>query len=196
MCANLVIIKSIKEGNYKKMVFTKREAGEDAVGLGTQAWNIADGFTKIKILRLIIQLDIDEEIAMFGRKDDQDQTQFEEIPYKRVESFEKFIFHLRQLIGNCKFAIEKGIDEKIINQFEQRIDQVDEVSDGIASYFVNDVTKESSLKINENHFKKCITILQNIKNELNFPVNRAGLIFRQGEEMDLDEIMRSIEDGG
>jgi hypothetical protein len=178
------------------MVFTKREAGEDAVGLGTQAWNIADGFTKIKILRLIIQLDLDEEIAMFGRKDDQDQTPFEEIPYKRVESFEKFIFHLRQLIGNCKFAIERGIDEKIIQQFEERIDQVDAVSDAIASYFFNDVTKESSLKINERHFKNCLNILQNIKNELNFPVNRAGLIFRQGEEMDLDEIMRSIEDGG
>jgi len=178
------------------MVFTKREAGEDAVGLGTQAWNIADGFTKIKILRLIIQLDLDEEIAMFGRKDDLDPTPYEQIPYKRVEAFEKFIFHLRQLIGNCKFAIERGIDEKIIAQFEERIDQVEQYSDGIASHFVNDVTKESDLKINEKHFKKCITILQNIKNELNFPVNRAGLIFRQGETLDLDEVMRTIEDGG
>lgn len=178
----------------KKMVFEKKS--EDAVGLGTQAWNIADGFTKIKILRLIIQLDLDEEIALFGRKDDLDQTPFEEIPYKRVESFEKFIFHLRQLIGNCKFAIEKGIDEKIIQQFEERIDQVEAVSDGIASFFVNEVTKENSLSINEKHFKSCMTILQNIKNELNFPVNRAGLIFRQGEELDLDQVMRSIEEGG
>ena len=178
------------------MAFNKKEAGEDAVGLGTQAWNIADGFTKIKILRLIIQLDLDEEIAMFGRKDDQDQTSYEEIPYKRVEAFEKFIFHLRQLIGNCKFAIEKGLDEKIINQIEERIDQVDAVGDGIASHFFNDVTKENSLIINEAHFKKCFRILQNVKDELNFPVNRAGLIFRQGEELDLDMIMRSIEDGG
>jgi len=176
------------------MVFEKKS--EDAVGLGTQAWNIADGFTKIKILRLIIQLDLDEEIAMFGRKDDQDQTPYEEIPYKRVEAFEKFIFHLRQLIGNCKFAIEKGLDEKIIAQFEERIDQVDAVGDGIANQFFNDVTKENSLSINEPHFKKCFHILQNIKNELNFPVNRAGLIFRQGEELDLDAVMRSIEEGG
>jgi len=177
------------------MVF-KKEAVEDAVELGTQALNIADGFTKIKILRLIIQLDLDEEIAMFGRKDDLDQIPFEELPYRRVDAFEKFIFHLRQLIGNCKFAIERGIDEKIINQFEERIDQVDEVGNGIATQFFNDVTKENSLTINEIHFKKCINILQNIKNELNFPVNRAGLIFRQGEELDLDAIMRSVEDGG
>ena len=100
------------------------------------------------------------------------------------------------MIGNCKFAIEKGIDEKIIAQFEERIDQVEKYSDGIASHFVNDVTKETELRINERHFKNCITILQNIKNELNFPVNRAGLIFRQGETLDLDEVMRTIEEGG
>jgi len=176
------------------MAFEKK--GEDAVGLGTQAWNIADGFTKIKILRLIIQLDIDEEIAKFGRKDDLEKVDFQEIPYRRVEAFERFIFHLRQLIGNCKFAIEKGLDEKIIDQIENRIDQVDAVGDGIASQFFNDVTKENSLVINEDHFKKCFKILQNVKDELNFPVNRAGLIFRQGETLDLDAIMRNIEEGG
>ena len=174
---------------------TPRGNDESTVGLGTQAWNIADGFTKIKILRLIIQLDIDEEIAMFGRKDEQDQTPDDAIPYKRVEAFEKFIFHLRQLIGNCKFAIERGIDETIINQFLIRVDQVEEVADGIASHFINDVTKETELKINEKHFKICFNILQKVKDELNFPVNRAGLIFRQGEELNLDEIMRSIEEG-
>jgi hypothetical protein len=180
------------------MVFTGigKSSGEDVVSVGTQAWNIADGFTKIKILRLIIQLDLDEEIAMFGRKDDQDQTPDEAVPYKRVESFEKFIFHLKQLIGNCKFAIEKGLDERIIAQFLERIDNVEAVADGIAENMINDVTKESQLKINEKHFKKCFDILQNIKDELNFPINRAGLIFRQGEEMDLDEIMRTVEQGG
>jgi hypothetical protein len=175
------------------MAFEKK--AEETAGLGTQAWNIADGFTKIKILRLLIQLDIDEEIAMFGRKDDQQDVPFEEIPYRRVEAFEKFIFHLRQLIGNCKFSIERGIDEKIISQFEDRIDQVEEVGDAIASQFFNDVTKENTLTINEAHFKKCFKILQNIKDDLNFPVNRAGLIFRQGETLDLDQIMRGIEQG-
>jgi len=177
------------------MVFTKREAGEEAVSVGTQAWNIADGFTKIKILRLLIQLDIDEEIALFGRKDELDQTPYEEVPYKRVEGFEKFIFHLKQLIGNCKFSIERGLDEKIIDQFIERIDNVEKVADGIADNFVNDVTKETQLKIHEDHFKRCFDTLQLIKNELNFPINRAGLIFRQGEELDLDEIMRTIEQG-
>jgi len=169
--------------------------GDETVGLGTEAWNNADAFSKIKILRLLILLDLDEEIAMFGRKDDLDRVEYEDIPYKRVEGFEKFIFHLRQLIGNCKFSIEKGYDEKIISQIEERIDQVDAVGDGIASQFYNDVTKENSMKINEAHFKKCLNVLRSVKDELNFPLNRASLIFRQGTELNLDEIMRSIEDG-
>lgn len=180
------------------MAFTSsgKASGEDAIGLGTQAWNIADGFTKIKILRLIIQLDLDEEIAMFGRKDEQEDISNEAIPYRRVEYFQKFIFHLKQLIGNCKFAIEKGYDEKLIKYYNERIRQVEGVANGISTTFTNEVTKEEELRINEKHFKVCFEILQEVKDDLNFPVNRAGLIFRQGDELDLDAVMRQIEDGG
>jgi len=173
-----------------------KASGEDAIGLGTQAWNIADGYTKIKILRLLIQLDLDEEIALFGRKDQDDLTPFEEIPYKRVEAFQKFKFHLEQIIGNCKFAIEKGYDDLVIERLINRIRQVEVYSSEIYSEIINDITHENELKINEAHFRLCFNILRSIKDELNFPVNRAGLIFRQGEELDLDAIMRNIEEGG
>lgn len=169
--------------------------GSDSAGLGSQAWNVADGFTKIKILRLLIQLDLDEELALFGKKEDSDNIPDEEIPYRRVEYFDKFIFHLKQLMGNCKFSIDKGIDELIMQQFLDRIEQVEAVADGIASTYINDITKEQVLEINEPHFKNCFNILRRVKDDLNFPVNRAGLIFQQGNELDLDGIMRSIEDG-
>jgi len=175
------------------LAFEKK--AESTVGLGSDAWNNADGFSKIKILRLIIQLDIDEEIARFGRKDDQEQIDYEEIPYRRVEAFERFIFHLKQLIGNCKFSISKGYDEIIISQIENRIEEVEKVEDRISTHFYNNITKENSLVINEAHFRKCFSILQSIKDELNFPLNRASLIFRQSDTLDLDEIMRSVEDG-
>jgi hypothetical protein len=170
--------------------------GEGVVSLGTQAWNIADGYTKIKILRLLIQLDIDEEIAMFGRKDDGDQIPEDMIPQRRVESFEKMIFHLKQLIGNCRFSIEKGDDEKIIEYFHIRIKNIEEVSDGVADWKINDVTKENYLEINYKHFKKCFDILRSIKDELNFPLDRSGLIFKHSDEMDLDKIMNDIVMGG
>lgn len=173
-----------------------KSSGEDVVSLGTQAWNIADGFTKIKILRLLIELDLHETISMFGKKDMDEQIPFESIPYRRVEAFQRMIFCLRQLIGNCKFAVEKGADEKSISGMTERIDQVEEVGDGIADEFINDVTKEDELRINEKHFRACFDILRSIKDELNFPINRAGLIFRQSDEMDLDKIMNDIIEGG
>lgn len=171
-------------------------SGESVISLGTQAWNIADGFTKIKILRLLIELDLHETIAKFGKKDMEEQIMNDQIPYKRVEAFERMIFTLRQLIGNCSFSIEKGADEKTIAGMIQRIEQVDEVADGIASQYIDDVRKTEDLRINEEHFKNCFNILRSIKDELNFPINRAGLIFRQSDEMDLDKIMNDIVEGG
>jgi len=182
------------------MVFKSQSgstSSENETGVGTQAWNVADGYAKIKILRLIIQLDLDEEIAMFGRKDEFDMTPDEQIPKKRVDAFEKYIFHLNQLIGNCKFAIEKGgFDEKEVNLLVERIGNVEEVSDGIADMTTNDVTKVDELRINERHFKKCCNVLRKIKDELNFPINNAGLIFKNSDELDLDSIMMGIEQGG
>lgn len=178
------------------MAFTKySSSGDDGVASGTQAWNSADVYSKTKISWLLLNLDIDERIAKFGKKDDEDETPIELIPHKRVEYFELLIFHLKQLIGNCAFAIEKGYDEKLIKNFEDRIKQVEDVSDGISSTFVNEVTKEEELRINEKHFKVCFKILQEVKNELNFPLNRASLIFQSSDELNLDEVMREVENG-
>jgi len=171
-------------------------SGEGVISLGSQAWNIADGFTKIKILRLLIQIDLDEEITMFGKKDEQDVVSQQDIPYRRVEYFDKLLFHLKQLIGNCKFAIEKGKDEEVIGYLMERIENVEEVRDGISIEKYNAVTKENVLSINEKHFRKCFNVLRGIKDELNFPINRGGLIFRQSDEMDLDKIMKDIIEGG
>lgn len=167
--------------------------GEGVVSLGSQAWNIADGFTKIKILRLLIDIDLNETIAMFGKKDMEEQIPDSEIPYRRYEALQRVLFEIRQLIGNCNFAINKGFDEKIFESYLKRVDNVEKVIDGIGDFLTNDVTKETELRINETHFRKCFDILRGIKDELNYPVNRAGLIFKASDTMDLDEIMREIE---
>jgi len=169
--------------------------GEGVVGLGTQAWNIADGFTKIKILRLLIEIDLNETIAMFGKKEMDEQIDPSNISYRRVDALERVLFSMKQLIGNCNFAIDKGNDEKLIKTFMERIRNVEGVFSGIATELRNEVTKETELRINEGHFNKCFDVLREIKDELNFPINRAGLIFRQGDELDLDAIMRSLEEG-
>jgi len=174
---------------------TRNYESSDGLSLGTDAWNISDGFTKGKILEIIYRIDIDEKMATFGKRDDYEQIPREMIAERRVDGLSRLIFDLRQLIGNCRFAIEKGFDEIAIQLFLTRLDNVEEVFDGIADWKFNDLTKENTLTINEIHFKKCFKVLRSIKDELNFILNRAGLIFRKGDTLDLDDIMRNIEDG-
>ena len=174
--------------------FTK-DSGEGVVSLGTQAWNIADGYTKIKILRILIELDIHETIAMFGRRDMEEIVPEDFIPHKRVEALHRMVFCLKQLIGNCKFSIDKE-DKFAINNLLERIGNVEEVIQAISYEIGNDVTKERILRINEDHFKKCFNVLKDVKDELNIPINRAGLIFRRTDDVDLDAIMNSIIEGG
>jgi hypothetical protein len=170
--------------------------GEGVVSLGTQAWNIADGFTKIKILRLLIEIDLYETLAMYGKRDMEEQIDYSLIPQRRYEAIDRVVFILRQLIGNCMFSIEHGSDEKVVNGLLVRVQNVENVLDGCADWSRNDVTKEDLLVINEQHFRKCLNILRSIKDELNFPLNRASLIFKQSDEMDLDKIMQDIVEGG
>ena len=176
---------------------SNKQAGEGVVSLGTEAWNIADGFTKIKILRLLIQLDLHETIAKFGYNEQEEgQSIYQEsIPQKRKEALERMLFTLRQLIGNCRFSIDEKRDKELINTFLKRLENVEDVIDGITTEFFNDVTHETLLVINEKHFNGCFEILRNIKDELNFPLNRANLIFKQSEELDLDRLMSDIIEG-
>jgi hypothetical protein len=177
------------------MVSIGDASGEKLISLGTQAWNIADGFTKIKILRLLIELDVHETIAMFGRKDMEEYVDFEDISLKRKEALNRMIFSLKQLIGNCKFSIEKK-DQMAMEGFILRINNVEKVIGGIMFTYNNDVTKEVEYRINEPHFMVCFDILKDIKDEINIPINKAGLIFRKSEDVDLDAIMKNIIEGG
>jgi hypothetical protein len=159
----------------------------------TTSWNIADGFTKINVLKILIEINLYEEMAKFGGRNGEEVIP-SEIPYKRVEGFDRLMFSLRQIISNCMFQIEREDKDKI-KALVERIDLVESFSDGICDITKNDVTKESELKINDIHFRKLLDILTNIKEELHFILNRAGLIFRKGEETDLDEFMKSVYEG-
>lgn len=174
-----------------------KASGENVISLGTEAWNIADGFTKIKILKILIEIDLLETFAMFGYQSlDEDNFNPADIPRRRTEAFDRLLFSLRQLIGNCHFSIDDKRDKEVIRELQSRIDNVEAVSDGVARIVHNDLTKEEEIIIDEQHFRNCFNVLRSIKDELNFPINRAGLIFRHSDEIDLDKMMREIQEGG
>lgn len=172
------------------------EIGGD-ITLGSDAWNVADGFTKLKILRQLIMLDRWDTIAQFGTEeiDEDNYIDDNQIRKRRVEALQRFHSTIKQLLGNVMFALRKDDLEKV----KIMLDRVKTIEEFVAKVFENKedaVSHTDIFDINEDLFKRILEILQDVKDKLNTPLNSAGLIFRPSEEVDLDKIMAEIVEGG
>lgn len=169
----------------------------DAMSLGSDAWNVADGYTKLKILKQLIYLDRYENIALYGTDDIDEEGMFDEnsLSKRRENALLRYVSTLRQLLGNVKFAIRVD-DHPKIKVFQSDIDEVEKYVGGISYIETNQISHEERITINENHMRNLVGVLQIIKNEINVPINKAGLIFKGSDEIDLDKIMAEIEAGG
>lgn len=167
------------------------------ITLGSDTWNVADGFTKLKILRQLVMLDQWETIAQFGGEEfDGDLNMNDnQIKKRRVEGLQRFHATLRQLIGNVMFAL-KSEDKKKIKMMGERIDNVKEFLGEVYEMREDDITHEEVFDVDEKKFGLILGIFQDVKDNLNILLNNANLIFRQSEDIDLDQIMGDIIKGG
>jgi len=172
------------------------EVGGD-ITLGSDAWNVADGFTKLKILRQLIMLDRWDTISQFGTEEIGEDIALDDnsIKKRRVEALQRFHSTIKQLLGNVMFAIRKEDLPKVKNM----LDRIKTVEEFISkSYDVREdlYSHQDVFEIKEDLFYNILTIMQDVKDQLNTPLNNAGLIFRPSEEVDLDKIMSEIVEGG
>jgi len=178
------------------MVFKKGgEIGD--IQTGSDAWNVADGYTKLKILRQLIMLDRWDTIAQFGTEEIDEDISFNsnQIKKRRIEALQRFHSTIKQLLGNVMFALKKK-DKETLGKMLERIKMIDEFLNKTHNASEDLVSHEELFTINEELFRKVLDILQEVKDQLNTPLNNAGLIFRPSEEVDLDKIMAGIIDGG
>ncbi len=184
--------------HYLYMGFKK---SGDAIGgeinLGTENWNVAKGYTHLKILQLLYDLDRFDRVAQFGTEDfDQDQMLSDnDINKRRVEGLQRFHSTLKILIGNVLFAL-KSSDQPTVKQMQERLKTLNEFLPKCFESVEDRVSHDINFVIDEKLFNKILEILQEIKDELNTPLNNANLIFRASEEIDLDKIMDGIVEGG
>jgi uncharacterized protein Yka (UPF0111/DUF47 family) len=169
-------------------------SGEGVLGLGTETWNVADGFTKINVLKILIEINLYELMAEFGRQNESEFISPEQMTENRIYGFNRMKFAIKQVTSNCMFKIEKQ-DRTRVSSLLNRIKEIEKVSDGIYTTYYNHITKEEKNVVNEKHFSNCLEILSDIKEQLFSILNRAGLIFRKGEETDLDEFMKTVYEG-
>ena len=174
------------------MVFEKGD-----IDLGTDNWNVADGYTKIKILKQLIFLDRFDTISQFGTEDMGEDIQYDDntIKRRRVEALQRFHSTLKQLLGNVTFALKVG-DQNKVKAFQGRLATVNEFMVKVFNTSEDKVSHEQLFSIEEELFAKILEILQDIKDKINTPLNNANLIFRASEEIDLDKIMDQIVEGG
>jgi len=167
------------------------------INAGSDAWNVADGYTKLKILRQLIMLDRWDTIAQFGTEEIDEDIAFDnnQLRKRRVEGLQRMYSTIKQLLGNVVFAIKKD-DQAKVKALVDRVTNIEEFMERAFEEKEDLVSHVVMFEINEVVFKNIIGILQDVKDKLNIPLNNAGLIFRPSEEIDLDKIMNEIIEGG
>src|SRR6056297_3126764 len=104
-----------------------KSSGTTDYDQGTEAWNVADGYTKLKILSQLIMLDRWDTISQFGTEEIDEDINYtdEQLKRRRVEALQRFHSTIKQLLGNVKFALKKQ-DRPKIDMLMNRILIIDE----------------------------------------------------------------------
>lgn len=168
----------------------------DVVNVGTEAWNQADAYTKLKVLRPLVLCDKYERIAIYGVEEIEQDLELppQQLILKRINGLFRLKDEMKILMGNVSFAISKK-DRNKFESLRERLKIVEEMMDEV-SYEVSSVDGQIKTMINDYWFSVILTELQELKESINVPINHAGLIFRQDDSVDLDEWMLEVARGG
>jgi len=169
------------------------------ISVGSEVWSQADLYTKIKVLKHLIALDVYCDIALYGSADFEEEFMLDESQrvLRRYNSLKRISSTIRQLLGNSLFVIKESFNSQTkVKEWIEQVERLMPYIDKTLTTKDNFITHEREFIIREELFKKLYNILQDIKDELNFPLNQSGLIFRSSDEFDLDKIMKDIALGG
>lgn len=176
------------------MVFQKEGTAES----GSESWNVAQGYTNLKILKPLVEMDKYVKIALRGSEEIEFALMMtaEQKVQARIEGIKALIECLRETFENCDFAMEKEKTKDRINELSARVEIVAQFIDGVAYNEFDARTGVNITKIDESHFQNCLNELRLIKKEIPQPLNKNNLIFRGTDEVDLDKLAKQIEESG
>lgn len=165
--------------------------------MGSEAWNIADGYTKEKILKPLVQCDSYITIAKYGAEDLGVSLELPE-DFKtdcRLQALDRLIDCLRKLITNSNALLKKTGQEEI-SKINEEIDKLEEKWDALFEVKTDASTNTEIKKINEEFFGTVLKTLRKVLKEITEPLNQSGLIFPTSEEIDLDRVKQELTFGG
>lgn len=163
----------------------------------TGNWNVAADFSKIKIMKLLANCDVYENIAEFGYDTLQEELMNVGIPNDnlRIMGFKRLVKELIKIIKNSKFAMKKDSTNKDMEGFEKRLIKIRKIIPALSKRKTSQRTKVSVIEILPKNFDIILQEVLEIKSEINIPLNKNHLIFTDKEEFDPKAYKKKIFEG-
>ena len=157
-------------------------------------WNLSHDYTHQKILTWLIQIDNFRNISVFGFDRLEQDVYIKDFNLRntaRLHGIKRWIHAMIFLIRNTKFAVHKDSKDKF-NEHTLRLLKIEK------HLFKLRMEKKRGkriveLNIDEELFEKITEDLDTIMDDINFKLNKAGLIFSPEEEFDIKEIKKGYK---
>lgn len=164
----------------------------------SEAWNVAQGYTHLKILKPLVESDKLVKIAIYGTENIEESFNlFPQIKINmRIEAINRLIDNLKEIVENSSFAMSKKNTSERLEEINKELIEIEEYTKVISQKTIDQRTQETQIKINEEHFSLCLEELRKIKKELPVLLNKNSLIFPTSDEIDLDRLKDELIFGG
>jgi len=184
-------------GKIKKGVKGFQTVEEGGVHTGTEAWNIAQYFTGYSIALPLKDLNDLEDIARFGsvKIDDDLLMSDDQFNKRRADAVKRYWQKLRQIVADTLFKVKVN-DRKEAEEIHEWLKSITKYFDGLVSISSNAITHEDNLQVNEQFLTTLIDKLVRKKQAYLYILDRAGLIFREVDDVDLDKLTNEFVHGG
>lgn len=165
-----------------------KKDGSEYVISETGNWNVADQYTKNKIMRPLNRCDYFEDIAYFGYESIVEELiNYQSIPNDviRIKAIKRLIMELIRVIDNSKFALKRPGTKNEVMKYRKALVDINKIIPNLISISKNNIDKTSIVKIkNLKLFEDVLAEIAKIKSKINEPLNKNHLIFTDKEEFD------------
>jgi len=165
----------------------KADSYEDATISETGNWNVADRFTKVKIMEPMVKCEFYEDLAQFGYESFIDElVDYYNIPMDvmKVKGLTHLIKELLKICKNVKFAMKVGKSKEELQKLEEELNILKKVLPDLYKISVDQVRKTKKIVIFPAKFELILNKVIEIKSKMNEPLNKNDLIFVSKEEFD------------
>lgn len=175
----------------------KSQMDEDSYTISeTGNWNVADIFSKIKIMKILDQVDDLERVATNGYDSFLESMLNYSVPVDtlRLDGLRWLMDELIMLCKNVKFAMKRAGTKAKLSKLEDNLQAIKTKMYPLTfSVKINEATQTKTVRIKEEVFQLVLKKVSEIKSLINEPLNENHLIYVDKEEFDPQAFKEKIK---